>query len=446
MGEPVFLVGTPSEVGRVQGELQRAPLQERVNRVLRRADSSGQLALLHERAERFGEVVQNAAPHWLDESRALCTAANIEVPHLLALNCLPRDFWGRDYVPAPHLNVQSGEVISAFDAQGYEPLMGGDCTTFFALGPATLGGETLLHKNRDERDELQWLGTKQIENRECRIENAEKKASANSQFSIPHSSFNRWVGGADIGHLGIAHLHAEDYWVGANNTGSPVPDAEYQDCALNDGHVLRYLAEHCSGLSELLPALDDLLKRGLLGGGGPNFGMIFLFADAQRGLIVECTAHRISHQWFEGDAMAVRTNHFLLPETQAVALPTPKNSLLRYERARQLWDAHDGYASIAACGEIGRDRENAPQGAIARDVADALGSVTTSSSTATISAHDDRRCQTHFRNCHPSYTPVVILTPLDRVSDSDLVSGAHNAQWRAYRDSFRDEAKAAKPY
>ena len=181
-----------------------------------------------------------------------------------------------------------------------------------------------------------------------------------------------------------------------------------------------------------MPALDDLIARKLLGGGGVNYGSIFLFADATRGLIVECTSRRLAHRWFEGDEMAVRSNHFLLPEMQDYALAPRPGSEARYERAVELWHDSEGFAGISACGEIARDRENAPH-SIARNPSDNLGSVTVSASTATISPHDDRRCATHFRNCHPSYTPAVILTPSDRVCDSDLLSGAHNQEWRFYR-------------
>jgi hypothetical protein len=410
MGEAVYLVGEAGEVGAVQGRLQGEALRERVSRLLAQAHKTQREDELRERSQRFVQVLSAAVPHWLEEAQGLATAANLDVWPLLALNCLPSDFWGADYIPAPlHLNREATEVISAYDAQGYEPMMGGDCTSYFALGSATVSGETLFHKNRDERDEIQCIYTKQI------------------------GKWKRFIGAGDIGNLGTAHLHAEDYWVGANHTGSPVPLEEYKDCALHDGHVLRYLGEHCSGLNDILPTLQTLLDNQWLGGAGTERGMIFLFADAYRGLIVECTSRRMAHQWFEEDgAMGIRANHFLLPEMQAFGLAPLENSVLRQARAEELCEEQAGFLTIPTCGEISRDREGAPH-AICRNPSDNLGSCTVSTSTANISRHDDRRCQTHFRNCHPSYTHAVILTPLDRVSDSDLVSGAHNQHWRNYR-------------
>jgi hypothetical protein len=408
MGEPVFLVGESAEIGALLGRHQREVLRERLARTLNHAERSGQSALLNERAERFGALLESAAPHWLDEARAMGAAIEAPLWQLLAINCLPRDFWGQNYVPAPLYNAATGELASPFEAQGYEPLLGGDCTSFFALGESTIAGETLFHKSRDERDEVQCLFIKQTQG--CL----------------------RYVGGGDIGNLGIAHAHSENYWAGANNTGSPVVPGEYEDNVWNDCHVLRYLAETCESLDDIVPQLNDLIERRLLGGGAHGHGMIFLFADAARGLVVECTSRRLAHRWFENDDMAVRTNHFILPEMQEFALEANKGSVLRYERALELWQDAEGHASIPTCGEIARDRENAPCG-ISRLPSDKLGSVTVSTSTTTISPHDDRRCASHFRNCHPAYTPAVILTPIDRVGDSDLLSGAHNQEWRFYR-------------
>ncbi len=71
---------------------------------------------------------------------------------------------------------------------------------------------------------------------------------------------------------------------------------------------------------------------------------------------MEATSRRLASQWFEDDAMAVRTNHFLFPEMQQWALPASINSTARYQRATSLWLAQRSYASIPCCGEIARDR------------------------------------------------------------------------------------------
>jgi len=412
VGQAVFLDGRADEVGRIQGEWQRAALCERVERTLRRAHQLQNESVLRERAERFASVLENAAPHWIEEANGVANAAGIEPWQLLALNHLPPHFWGKDYV-APPLGgeILSEDLVDIYEAQGVEPGMGGgDCTAFFALGDASISGETLLHKNRDERDEVQSLYIKRIE----------------GHF--------RFVGGGEIGNLGTAHAHSENFWAGANNTGSAVLPEEYVDCALGDSHVLRLLCERCASLDEIVPALEEWQSRGWVGGGGFEMGSIWILADAARALIIEATSKRLAHRRFDSQsgAMEVRTNHFLLPEMQEFCLAPHPASVRRLTRAQELWQTQSGIAGIAAAAELGRDRDGAPQ-AICRNPSDHLGSVTVSTSTATVSSHDDRRCQTHFRNCHPAYVPAVILTPLDRVCDSDLLSGAHNQHWRNFR-------------
>lgn len=410
MGESVFLIGEAAEVGAVQGKWQRAVLLERIERTFAHAEATGKSAQLQERATRFENTLAGAAPHWIEEATALAQTAGCEPWQVLAINCLPSDFWGTQYRPAPLTDLPQGrDVLSAYEAQGYEPMMGGDCTTFIALGEATVSGETMFHKNRDERDEIQCIYIKHL------------------------TGTHRFIGGGDIGNLGTAHLHTEDYWVGGNNTGSAIASEEFVDCALSDAHALRWLAERCASLDDIVPQMQILIDNGWLGGGGTQRGTILIFADATRGLVVEATSKRMAHQWFEesGDII-VRTNHFLLPEMVGYETKPLENSLIRYDRAVELLEAQQGLIALSTCGEVGRDRANVPD-SICRNPSDNLGSCTVSTSTATISTHDDQRCQTHFRNCHPSYTHSVIVTPLDRVSDSDLVSGAHNQYWRNYR-------------
>ena len=409
MGQPVFLFGSAPEIGATQGALQHRVLVERVGRTLRRADETSQLENLRERADRFGRVVEVCAPRWIEEAQAMCDLANIELWQLLALNCLPPNFWNHSYVPPPlDDSALSGEIVNPYDAQGVEVAIGGDCTSFFALGESVLGGETLLHKSRDERDEIQCAYIKQLD-----------------------GAF-RFVGSADVGNLGTAHCHSENFWAGANNTGSDVSPDEFVDCALSDAHALRYFAENCKTLNDIVPACENLIENNWLGGGGYEKGSIWLFADESRGLVIEATSRRMAHQWFENDEIVARTNHFLLPAMIEYSKRDHEGSLIRYDRCSALLEELEGTLTLSGCGEIARDRENAPH-AICRNPSDNLGSVTVSASTATISRSDDRRCQTHFRIGHPRFVPTTIFSPIDRVCDSDLLSGNYNQTARCER-------------
>jgi len=417
MGQAIYLRGSAAEVGKLQGELQKVFLQERAARYEKMMHAAGMSKSTFEpRLAAFEECLHAAAPHWLEEAQAIADAAGLELWQLLLWNLDLPEFKKLDYQPAPLTlknleTARAGDegIVNPYEAQGTDPAMGeGECTTFFALGDSTTAGETLLHKNRESRDELQNIYIKHID------------------------GFRRFVGSGDLGNLGTAHLHSEELFAGANNTGSPLVENQCQENALNDCHVLRYIGENCGGLDEVVPCLEELQSRNLLGGGGYGLGMILILADAGRGLIIEATSRQLHHQWFDEEGVTVRANHFEFPEMQSYCSGVLPGSETRAARARELLEPLDGLMDISTCGEISRDRENAPH-AICRNPSDGLGTVTVSTATATISAHDERRCQTHFRNGHPAYCPPVILSPGDIVSDSDLASGAHCEHWRGFR-------------
>lgn len=417
MGHAIYLRGGAAEAGKLQGELQKVFLQERAARFDKMMHAAGvSRSTFEPRLAAFEECLLAAAPHWLEEAQAIANAAGLELWQLLLWNLDLPEFKKTIYPAAP-LTLKSLEtaragdegIVNPYEAQGTDPAMGeGECTTFFALGDSTTAGETLLHKNRESRDELQNIYIKHID------------------------GFRRFVGSGDLGNLGTAHLHSEELFAGANNTGSPLIENQYQENALNDCHVLRYIGENCADLNEVVPCLEELQSRHLIGGGGFGLGMILVLADAERGLIVEATSRNLHHRWFDDEGITVRANHFEFPEMQTYCSSVLPGSETRAKRARELLEPLDGLMDISTCGEISRDRENAPN-AICRNPSDRLGTVTVSTATATISAHDERRCQIHFRNGHPGYCPPVILSPGDIVSDSDLASGAHCEHWRGFR-------------
>jgi len=417
MGQAIYLTGAAAEVGTKQGQLQRQYLVERAERLARRMHAAAlDKSTFAIRLDAFEQCLESAAPHWLEEAQATADAAGLECWQLLLFNMALPELAQQQYEAPPLVartleEARAGDrgIVNPYEAQGTDPAMGeGECTSFFVLGDATTAGETLLHKNRDSYDEVQQIYIKHIDGQ------------------------HRFVGSADVGNLGTAHLHNEDLFAGANNTGSPLHEEHYQQNALNDCHVLRYVGEKCADMEEIIPCLQELQARHWMSGGGHQLGSIFLFADARRGLIVEATSFHFEYQWFEDDNVEVRANHFEFPAMQQYCNGALPGSAERASRAREILEPLEGLMDISTCGEVSRDRVNAPY-AICRNPSDAWETVTVSTATATISPHDDRRSQTHFRNGHPGYCPPVILSPLDLVSDSDLVSGAHCDHWRGFR-------------
>jgi hypothetical protein len=104
---------------------------------------------------------------------------------------------------------------------------------YFALGEATVSGETLFHKNREERDEVQCIYIKGIE----------------GKF--------RFVGWRRLSATSGRRICKRKPVGRCNNTGSEVPPEEFVDCALSDSHALRYFAENCRTLDDIVPAWNS---------------------------------------------------------------------------------------------------------------------------------------------------------------------------------------------
>jgi len=288
MSRVVLLSGNPTEIGRAYGDLVGSTLRERAERTRQCASRSAwSQAELAERAERFRTCVGRIAPEWLDEAEAMAKAAGVEAADLYLLNALPRGFWD---TPA------------------------GGCTAALVVGSQSATGRTLLEKNRDVRNERQDFHV--------------RRALGGAQIFASR----------DIGNLGFAHFHSDRLLAGANNTGGYIVPEEYRDCALGDCHLLRLVAERAATCDEALAILEEAIAKEVAGGGDPNRGSIFLFAEPARGVVAEMTSRHLA--WREvRDATEVRTNHFLLDEMRPYAGDPPSaNSLRRYARAHEVLD------------------------------------------------------------------------------------------------------------
>ena len=132
MGNPVFLIGDSREVGQLQGELQSAFLRERVQRVVARAETLQAISLLKTRGEKFAGVLRATCPHWIEEVDAMAQSAQVEAWQILAMNCLPENFWGEKsqfYAPAPLVekdiaqakrDTKGEELVNPIEAQSLD--------------------------------------------------------------------------------------------------------------------------------------------------------------------------------------------------------------------------------------------------------------------------------------------------------------------------------------
>ncbi len=309
----VALSPEPREAGLVYGRLAGGFIRERLGRmwdVVRTGGASQ--GEVEERGREFRRIAQRIAPEWLDEAQGIAEGAGVEADDLLILNALPTDFW-----PTP------------------------GCTTLVATGSCSAEGATLLHKNRDLRNEVQT-------------------------FEVRRLADGQVFASREVGSLGYGHFHSDRALAGANNTGSPIPERELRPCGLTCAHLLRLVAERAGSCDEALATLDLALSREVAGGSGGTRGMVFIFAEPQRAVVAEMTSRRMAYREIEDDAL-VRTNHFILKETARVASEPPsQNTTRRFERASEILAGLDAL-SVGDLLALARDHADGPDSICSAD-------------------------------------------------------------------------------
>ncbi|MFW6163813.1 MAG: C45 family autoproteolytic acyltransferase/hydrolase [Planctomycetota bacterium] len=308
MGPTVLLEGGPREMGRAYGGLVAPLLRDRVRRLGERAGARGWTRTrLAERATRFRGFVERIAPEWLDEAEGVAQEAGIEPVELLILNALPPGFWSSE---------------------------SDECTAWLIAGRASATGDTILHKNRDELNEPQDFHVRRV----------------GDDIQVFASR--------DIGNLGFAHFHSDVALAGGNNTGSPVAESEQRPCGLTCCHLLRLVAERANSCDEAVAVLEEAVAKEVAGGSGGWRGMILMFAEPTRGMVVEMTSRRLASQAVRNGVL-VRSNHFRIPAMAEVAAePADQNNVLRYDRACSVLAR--GRRAVADCVRLSRDHRHGP--------------------------------------------------------------------------------------
>ncbi|MCE5217653.1 hypothetical protein LLH03_11575 [bacterium] len=119
----VNLTGTPDELGRLWGEINGPDLRTHLDQFLQVALSEHGLdeEALIRRSGPYCDMVAEWAPHWLVEADAVARAAGLDL--------------------ALHRAFMAGKYRGLLFCE--------ECTSYAAVGSATLDGRPLLHKNRD---------------------------------------------------------------------------------------------------------------------------------------------------------------------------------------------------------------------------------------------------------------------------------------------------------
>ena len=309
--ELITLNGKAYEIGKIYGGLLYPVFKQHLARVYSHAKrKSISKNNLQQRTKRLRRILKNVAPYWLEEMQGICSETKINPMDILILNSLPENFYKAN------------------------------CTSFIAIGNSSKTGENILHKNRDELPHLQSFFLKEI----------------NGCF--------RYLAGGTIGDLGISHFLNEKGLAGANNSGSRIKLKEINGVGLSDCHIMRLVAEKASSCEEALKLVKRIITQGFCGQAGGGRGMIFLFVDKDKGLIVENTSYHLTYQWIK-KGKEVRANDFILPGAKRWILRenpasrSLKSSQTRYKRGKELLEK-EGKISSSFLRKVSRDPKNYP--------------------------------------------------------------------------------------
>lgn len=301
----VDLEGGFYSVGLKLGAYWKKILRNRISNVKKvQKENSIPDSVLNSRVKDFTKILKSVTESWLAEAKGISTAAGIDINDYLKINCLPPGF--------------------------SSPKKAGNCTSFISIG----GQHNMLFKIRDERNHTQTFYTRKA------------------------GDFH-YQAGHDIGNMGVAHFFSSHGLAGASNTGSVTEDIT-EEPALSDCHMLRYFAESASSVEEIPDLMEKLINKGVAGGAGKRRGSIFLLADRERGLLLECTSRDFTYKFVDKGLVTV-SNHFSLPNSKKWESNAPnKNTLLRKKRIDELLHGALNENDLKRVFDLSRDRKYVP--------------------------------------------------------------------------------------
>lgn len=247
----VRLAGTPAEIGRAFGAINKKLIAEELDTtfVATAAAKGISRAVLIERAGAFVKIANKIAPHWLEEARATAEAAGVDA-----------------------------DLYVAFLGTRVRNLFLHECTSYAVYRDFTRGGAIFFHKNRDNKDLPQ--------------------AAYLVASSLP--GINKFIAVGDASRIACSMVVNDKGLAGSadypahltrkNDPTALVPDAAApQYRGMMAGAMLRYIAEKSTTCADALSVIQDFVKKGYYAGGDVN-GQHWLFVDRQ-GTILEVSSN-----------------------------------------------------------------------------------------------------------------------------------------------------------
>lgn len=246
----ICLAGTPEEIGTKWGEINKKIIAGDIEAAyVKRATAAGiSRETLLERSAASVRIIEEIAPHWLEEARAIARAAGA-----------PEDLY------TAYLD---GVVRSRFLHEDPE-----ECTSYAVSPNHARDGAIMFHKTRDNR------GTPQaVYIVESSLEGINKFIAVSNATGI--LGFSMMVNEKGLAGSG-------DYPANRKKDSSTLylEPAPNRFRGVMSGTILRHIAERASNCAEALAIIEDCVAKGWYSGGNVG-GTHWLFVD-RKGTILE---------------------------------------------------------------------------------------------------------------------------------------------------------------
>jgi hypothetical protein len=266
----VRVAGTPEQIGTTWATINKGAIVQDVNATyLQRAAEAGiSKETLLARGAEYVRIVQQIAPHWLEEFRATARTAGIDADLYLAFcgSSSRGCFLKADKADVPPRPAgQAGAIV--------------ECTSYAVPRDRAKDRAIFFHKTRDNTDRPQ--------------------VGVIVESSLP--GVHKFIGISDVGAIdGLSMMvndqglaAAADYPANLKKDSSTLvlPQAAPQYRGLSGGSIVRYIAERASSSAEALEILNDFVEKGYYAGGDVN-GQHWLFVDREGVIIEACNNSR----------------------------------------------------------------------------------------------------------------------------------------------------------
>ncbi|MBU0607697.1 MAG: hypothetical protein KKI08_07400 [Armatimonadetes bacterium] len=236
----IQLRGSADDIGRQWGEMNRGDIVAHLEEFLKLARDEHGLdeATLVARSRRHVGIIEQLAPHWLEEAAGIASAAGVALDPYLA--CLVGRYRGL--------------------------LFSEDCTSYAAVGSVTADGRPLFHKNRDNR--------------------ARPQAFYRKETLLP--GVLPFISVGDTSDTGAMMMVNAAGLAGSADMAGSDPDPRYT--GLMNPYGLRHIAERATTCAEALEIVRMMNERGWYAGG--SIATNWAFADATGHAMIVYNAHR----------------------------------------------------------------------------------------------------------------------------------------------------------